>query len=554
MNKPTMSAWHPVARAVAFIMLIAIGTPQVTLAEQYWIYTVRPGDTIWALTERYTTDVLNWRRIQRLNDIPDGPDRRVKPGTRLRFPLSLLKHQPASAQVSQLYGAVNLIRATATAPIPATADTELHSGDRLVTGAASSVVIRFADGSQLLVSAHSDIVLDSLSAFGSTGMVDTRIRLQGGQIDTQVIPSQGPGSRYEIISPAAVAAVRGTDFRVSADSNAPVSRNEVLLGSVDVIGSGATQQVPAGYGTVAKAGEPPTPPTPLLPAPDLSPVNVLQQRLPLSFTWTVTQKAQGYRYQIAPDEQFRQLLADDTTAAPQAFWKDLPDGEYVLRVRAIDADRLEGFNARVRFRVAARPEPPLPMSLAEGRVVREAKPRFSWSQPEGITSYHLQLARDAHFKQLLSDQTQQGDPQFTPAAALQPGIYYWRLASVDEHSKQGPYSDVQRFEYKAVPASPEVEQPGLDKNTLALRWQSAGPGLRYHSQLATDPEFTNVLIERTTIEAGLTAPRPAPGSYYFRVQSLDDSGYAGPYGNIQKIQVPPTSYWPLLIPLVLLLL
>ena len=305
MTRTLSEVWRVAIRTATIALLITCAAPRAALAEQYWVYTVRPGDTIWDLTERYTNDVLNWQRIQRLNNIPDGPDRRVKPGTRLRFPLSLLKHQPASALVTQLHGEVSLIRATDTAPVPATADSELHSGDRIVTGAGSSLVIRFADGSELLVSAHSDILLDSLSAYGSTGMVDTRIRLQGGQIDTQVIPSRGPGSRYEIITPAAVAAVRGTDFRVSADSDAPISRSEVLQGKVAVAGSGATQNVPAGFGTVAKAGEPPAVPTPLLPAPDLSPVNILQQRLPLSFDWEPTPKAQGYRYQIAPDEHFR---------------------------------------------------------------------------------------------------------------------------------------------------------------------------------------------------------------------------------------------------------
>ena len=554
MSRTSSDAWRILIHTVAMIMLLGISAPRLAIAEQYWVYTVRPGDTIWDLTERYTTDVLNWQRIQRLNNIPDGPDRRVKPGTRLRFPMSLLKHQPASAQVTQLHGEVSLIRAADTTPVPATADSELHSGDRILTGAGSSLVIRFADGSELLVSAHSDIVLDSLSAFGSTGMVDTRIRLQGGQIDTQVIPSRGPGSRYEIITPAAVAAVRGTDFRVSADSDAPVTRSEVLRGKVEVAGAGASQQVPAGFGTVAKSGEPPTVPTPLLPAPDLSSVKILQQRLPLSFDWTPTPKAHGYRYQIAPDEHFKLLLADDTTPTNRAFWKDLPDGEYVLRVRAIDADRLEGFNATLRFQVAARPEPPLPMGIVDAVVVREAQPQFSWSQPEGITTYHLQIAADADFEQLLSDQPKLMRLDYTPDTALQPGVYYWRLASVDAQHKQGPYSDAQRFEYKSVPASPDIEEPALDKNNLSLRWQSAGPGLQYHFQFAADPDFNEIIIDRTATEAGLDMHRPASGNYYFRVQAIDDSGYAGPYGKTQKIQVPPGSYWPLLVPLGLLLL
>ena len=232
----------------------------------------------------------------------------------------------------------------------------------------------------------------------------------------------------------------------------------------------------------------------------------------------------------------------------------MPDGDYVLRVRAIDADRLEGFNATRPFQVAARPEPPLPMGIVEGVVVREAQPQFSWSQPEGITHYRLQLANDADFKQLLSDQTVLTGLQFTSDTSLQPGIYYWRIASLDALHKQGPYSDAQRFEYKPVPASPDMEEPALDKDNLSLRWQAAGPGLQYHFQLAADSDFNDIIIDRTTAEAGLDMPRPPSRNYYFRVQTIDDSGYAGPYGKTQKIHVPPGSYWPLLIPLGLLLL
>ena len=248
-----------------------------------WIYTVRPGDNLWNLSEIHLSSMDYWQPLQRHNNISDPQN--IPPGSRLKFPVAWLKYQPASALVIQLQGEALLVSASDGSSRALTINTRLHSGDRIKTGADSNLNILFADGSELLVLSDSEVVMDSLSAYGITGMVDTRIRLQGGRVDTRVVPAQGPGSRYHIITPAAVAAVRGTSFRVSADTDKPVARSEVTEGKVGVSGSGASQLVPAGFGTITEAGKPPQPPRELLPAPDLSSLPAVLDRLPLQFNW-----------------------------------------------------------------------------------------------------------------------------------------------------------------------------------------------------------------------------------------------------------------------------
>jgi hypothetical protein len=230
-----------------------------------------------------------WRPLQQHNNISDP--QQIPSGSRLKFPVAWLKHQPASAMVAQLQGEAHLISAADGSTRPLTNNTRLHTGDRIKTGGDCNLNIRFADGSELLVLADSEVIMDSLSAYGTTGMVDARIRLQGGRVDTRVKPGQGPGSRYHIITPAAVAAVRGTQFRVSADTDKPVARSEVIKGKVDVSGAGASLLVPANYGTIAEAGHPPQPPRELLPAPDLTRLPALLDRLPLQFKWESVENA-----------------------------------------------------------------------------------------------------------------------------------------------------------------------------------------------------------------------------------------------------------------------
>lgn len=529
------------------LALLLLWSGTLIAEEAYWIYTVRPGDNIWNLTAQHCTSVLHWKRIQRLNNIPDGPDRTIPPGTRLRFPLDILKRQPVPAIVVKLQGTVKLQRADGSEDTVAESS-RLYSGDRLSTGENSSLTVRFADGSELLVTAGSEVHMDSLSAYGDNGMVDTRIRLQGGQVDSRVRPAKaGPDSRYRIITPAAVAAVRGTEYRVAAERDQPVARSEVLEGTVGVSGGGRTQAVPAGYGVVARAGAAPGPPKPLLPPPDLSQLQTPLDRLPLQFEWPALEGATGYRFQVADTAAFDRLLADGTTPARRAFWADLPDGEYYLRVRGVDTDGLEGLNAQRRFVVDARPEPPVPVGLVDQAVVRTAQPEFGWSSPEGISRYRLQIARDDSFSTLRYDQDDYSGQRFTPPQPLQEGHWSWRIASIDPGGEQGPYSDPQRFEYKAIPASPEVEAPAISKDQLVFQWRSAGEDLHYQFQFASDPDFDNVLLDRTVTEPRIEIDRPLPDNYYFRVRAIDATGYAGPYSTTQRIEVP-SSVWSLVIP------
>ena len=69
-------------------------------------------------------------------------------------------------------------------------------------------------------------------------------------------------------------------------------------------------------------------------------------------------KAVAYRAQVARDEQFNDVIATTVFTTPRARFTNLPDGSYLLRVRAIDAEGLEGQDATRGFALRARPEPP----------------------------------------------------------------------------------------------------------------------------------------------------------------------------------------------------
>jgi hypothetical protein len=506
---------------------------------QDWIYTVRPGDNLWNLTETYLTDMRYWRPLQALNQVAD-PEH-IPPGTRLRMPIAWLRVQPAAARIVTVQGEVTIRREATGEQVAATPVEVLQTGDRIHTGPDGVVLLAFGDGSQLLLQAGSELVMDTLSTYGGTGMVDTRLRLQRGRVDSDVTPRQGTSvPRFEVETPAAITAVRGTRYRVAADASLPVARTEVLGGQVTVRAAGRSRTVPANFGTLTRAGAAPEPPVPLLPPPVVAQMPAVVDRVPIPVDFPPLPGATGYRLQIAPDDGFQTLLFDRTLRAPPAKGPDLPDGDYVLRLRGIDARGLEGRDAVQRFRLDARPEPPALIMPQNNALVYEQQLQFQWSEPEDADTYRFQLATSTNFAAPLVDYRGRGG-RFGPAQSLPAGSYYWRVATRDRTGAEGPFSDPQRFRLQPAPA---VEEPVVDERQMTFRWRAGAPDQRYQFQLAPSADFAAPVVDVVVAEPQVTIARPEAGLYALRIRPIESDGAPGPFGPPQRIAVPPESYWP----------
>jgi len=129
---------------------------------------------------------------------------------------------------------------------------------------------------------------------------------------------------------------------------------------------------------------------------------------------------------------------------------------------------------------------------------------------------------------------------------------YSRFPTVDNQGEHGPFGDHQRF--KRLVEAPAVEPPNVDEDFVTFRWMSARPGDRYQLQVAKDPSFEDPVVSVMVDDPSYRWPRPTSGIYYLRVRTIDSDGDAGPFATTQKINVPPSSYWPLLVPPIFMLL
>lgn len=506
-----------------------------TMSSSYgnnWIYTVRPGDNIWQLSQQYLKNPNQWPDVQRLNNVSNA--QAMRPGTRIAIPVEWLKHQPKPAHIIHSHGDITLTRNGK--PLSFTPPAAINGGDAINSGTNSSATIEFADGSLLILQPDSEVVMDSLGSFDATGMVDTSVRLKKGRVENRVAP-QKPDSRYRIITPAAVAAVRGTEFRVGGDEGGALMRNEVLEGQIAVTGSGVTRDVPLGYGTVAEAGKPPSVPEPLPAAPDLSNLNKRGLQTGVYFRWPAVDGAVRYRAQLASDKHFTTVLRDELLEKNEITLQGLTPADYVLRVRAINGSGLEGFDALHPFTIVAPVAIPLPSTPEDGATLTLTKPWIGWSATPDTNAYLLQLATDPQFTTNLLEVSGIVNNHYRPLDDLPAGHYYWRVASIAANTKS-EFSAPRQFVISTTPTSPGEITTTLNKRNVRFDWAAVNDAAGYQFQLSQHEDFTSPAVNTRTSENSYSVSLLAAGRYYYRVRVINSDGQSSPYSPHGVLVIP----------------
>lgn len=530
--------------------LVCAQTPGVADATREWHYRIVPGDTLSGIAAAYLLDPAGWRGLQQHNRVDDP--RRLQPGQLLRVPYDWLRRDPVAAEVIFVQGAASVRRLGSATAEPVRAGMPVRPGDLLRTGPQASATLRFADGSRLLISPHSEVLVEDLLVYGRSAVADHGLRLQRGGVDVQVPPARGSAPVFEIRTPAINLGVRGTEFRARVvDGDAGRSIVEVLEGRVAAASPTAavagTVSVDAGYGTHALPQQPIAPPRPLLPAPAAAHATSAATDAPARPNWQPVEGAVGYRAQVFADAQGTALLRDAMLTGPAAQWPieaSLPNGRYLLRVRAIDASGLEGRERDLPFTVAMQPSGPRSELPPDGAVIGGDSVNLRWSLQPDALRYRLQLGASRDLTDLLRERVVVGNDT---ALALPPGVYHWRVAAMagaaEAAQRSGAFGPARVFELRAMPPLPELEPVQFSPANLLLRWRPTAAGQGLQVQLASDPAFEQVVFDERTWGAQMQLPRPPAGVYHLRMRSWIGDASAGEFGPAQRLEVPGVPFW-----------
>lgn len=495
-------------------------------ADMVWHYSMHPGDNLIHFARAHLINPNDWVKLQRLNHIQDPY--RIPIGFILQVPLTLVKQAPASAKVMSVSGQAFLAQDQHT-QVPLQIGQALGPGATLVTRDNSKVTLQFADGTLTSLASNATLVLDTMSLYSGGAMVDTKLRLQQGQAETIANPKHIKGNTMQIITPSAVAAVRGTQFRVDADDTRTLQAT--LAGQVSLQAAANEVMVNAGYGSQVEKGQSPMPPTALLAAVDATHFEAQFTRLPVVFDIPPQAAAQSWQGKVATDVAINQLAVETVTDKPQLVFKTLPDGQYYLSVQARDTYGIAGYERVHAFTLNAQPFAPELISPNAGARIGDAQPILKWQPVSNAQAYRLEVAQDADFKHMV-EQVRVEDTQYQTTQSLPPATYFWRVASIEKQANgtddQGPFDQVAQFNVKLAPSIPDIHRFWIDvaDNRVNVHTLPAPDGLMYQFNLDNEVNQQKDVWVKRGLETDYQFLLKEYGKQTLYIRHLDNDGVA----------------------------
>lgn len=525
MRRP--GAWAAALTCLAVVSAAHANEPVVA-------YQVRAGDTLYAVSQRYLESGEGWRELQRLNGVRDP--RRLPPGLRLKLPLDRLRGVSQTATVLYALGGVEVEEGSSVR--------EALPGDRLPEGARVRVApggfagLGLSDGSTLHLQGDTQLKLLRLREAGELGVRDQRIGVERGRVDSTVKPLP-PGSRFDVRTPRAVTGVRGTQFGVALGADGLTVSTDVIEGHVALMSTEGSAAQPlalkAGTGAVLSATSSSARAVPLLPAPEVESPLSLVERFPQALRLVPVPGALGYRVQVTDSGAPARVLSERTVAEPLVLLPALPDGEHLLRLRAVHDGGVLGRERALPLAVRTTPVAPLLRSPAAGEVLPLGTVRLICTEVPGAEGYLLQVSPDLAFGRDVREQRQDGRCDFQLRIAEQ-GEYHWRVASLQAMpgapARRGPFSDAGSVTLLPRPIAPA----GLasDGDGRRLFWRGHA-GERYRVQLSEAPDFESLLQDLEVPQAEVRLDLPACRPSFVRLSTISAQGLTSPWSAPRRV-------------------
>lgn len=322
---------------------------QAEVAAQDFIYKARDGDTLWDLCLKYTNKSNCWLILGEYNGIDQV--KAISVGSEIRIPQSWLITRPVVGQAIGVTGEVLYLSKAGGTLVPLVAGQSLILGSTVVARQGSAR-ISLGKISSILIRQNTELVLNSLSAADEPG-VSTELDLNRGGIELEIEPR--PNTRFEIRTPSAIAAVRGTSYRLTVqDDLKQPTRTEVITGAVSIQSVGKAL-VPAGFGVLAEKDKPLSEPRALLAPPEFESTSV-ESSLPILITWKGNPSAVAWQLDLREGAGNSVPIASYRTVEPELLISDLAPACYQLRARAIDSEGFQGLDSQLPLCVLPTPE------------------------------------------------------------------------------------------------------------------------------------------------------------------------------------------------------
>ncbi|MDP2209025.1 MAG: T9SS type A sorting domain-containing protein [Bacteroidota bacterium] len=282
--------------------------------------------------------------------------------------------------------------------------------------------------------------------------------------------------------------------------------------------------------------------------PPPTPVQLLpHDRLPVLedsvlFVWKPVSGADNYRFQIAKDFLFNNLVFSDSGLTDTTFiFRQLElNVEYFWRVQAINSNGYSCYTIRSLKYIIPPIRTPGLIFPSYNAIGISRTPVLMWTRVQVATSYELQVATDGSFNNLVfHDSTITTTYQQIGPLEIDK-LYYWRVRAKNSE-ETSHYSYASHFTV-SLPLVPKLWSP-LDKASgVSMRpdfvWDGLIGATNYRLQIARDSLFLDIVFDDTTLTLNSTkvGPLTINAKYYWRVQAWNACGW-GNYSLVREFTV-----------------
>jgi len=273
------------------------------------------------------------------------------------------------------------------------------------------------------------------------------------------------------------------------------------------------------------------PPAPVL----LSPANAAtNQPTSVPFMWESVPGGDRYQLQVATVSDFSATFADvgniqDTTTLVSGF--DF-DRTYYWRVRGGnilgngDWSQVRSFTTMMA--VPPAPELATPEDGAEDVLTTL---QLTWNESATATSYRVQVSEQSGFMSTVVNEGNIANTSFTVSNLEHSKTYYWRV-NASNVSGTGGWSAIRSFTTIIErPETPVLLSPVFGSESIStfpvIRWDASARAETYRVVVATDSQFTNIVINRAELDTTqyvVTDELEEFTTHYWRVNATNIGG------------------------------
>lgn len=543
---------------VSFIFL------QINTAKaEDWIYTIgvnhnntySVGETI----KQYLANPNDYAKVLEHNKISD--ESALRPGHRLKIPYQLLAIKPLTVILDSISGSVYKTTTQENIKEVALIGDTFNLGDRIETLEDSSAFLVFADGSTVQLKENTSVTFDLLNVYGEQGMVDSKLLLNKGRADVHANPDKRKNGiyRFEVKTPLAISAVRGTSYGISSDdkqTNVELFSGKNIVSSDTSINSSAIESMDKtitlekGLGTVVRKDKMPIDPVVLLSMTDIDTTTIANHKRYIG--WPAVNEAKAYYIEVADDAAFKNIIwmnkEGSNHLVPDFINEDKP---YYLKVAAVDIDGIIGHPSTVVVNPQLYPKAPDTYLPAHAKLITDKNVDFNW-QAEPNEMFLFQLARDKRFDQVLLEKQATGNMTMVDFDSVEKqgakgSTYFWRITKKGEDANFGEFSLGSNFYWRPdLVVANHLDFDAINKNLLTSNIITFPPVAHvqgYRIQLfrnVSSTALSNKIWDKTFETNKLVIPKAYIGTLFYRIALIDDMGNQAPFSELKQIERPNT--------------